>query len=71
MAISTVTEDVRAVTLRLTQLFDLTGHPAVSVPCGTTSSGLPCGVQLIGERNLTLDRVNLASTFEPAIRGLP
>ena len=25
---------------------NLTGMPAISVPCGTTSAGLPCGLQL-------------------------
>ena len=29
--------------------FNLTGFPAVSVPCGFTASGLPIGMQLIGK----------------------
>ncbi len=41
-------EPVRTVMLRLTQLFNLTGHPAITMPCGTSSSGLPCGLQLAG-----------------------
>ena len=28
--------------------FDITGHPAVSVPCGLSSSGLPIGFQIVG-----------------------
>ena len=36
--------------LRLTQLFNLTGHPAISLPCGPTAAGLPCGLQLVGAR---------------------
>jgi aspartyl-tRNA(Asn)/glutamyl-tRNA(Gln) amidotransferase subunit A len=44
------TEQVRPMTLRLTQLFNLTGHPAVSLPCGRTAAGLPCGLQLVGSR---------------------
>ncbi|MXY60474.1 MAG: amidase, partial [Chloroflexi bacterium] len=28
--------------------FNLTGTPAVSVPCGFTSSGLPVGLQIAG-----------------------
>ena len=71
VAIGEATENVRALTLRLTQLCDLTGHPAVSVPCGTTSSGLPCGAQLIGTRGQTPALINVASTFEATIRGLP
>jgi aspartyl-tRNA(Asn)/glutamyl-tRNA(Gln) amidotransferase subunit A len=41
-------EPVRALMLRETQLFNLTGHPAISLPCGRTSAGLPCGLQLVG-----------------------
>jgi len=43
-------ESVRNLMLRLTQLFNLTGHPAISLPCGRTSAGLPCGLQLVGAR---------------------
>lgn len=28
--------------------FNLTGHPAASIPCGFTDSGLPVGLQLVG-----------------------
>ena len=30
--------------------FNLTGHPAVSVPCGFTQTGLPVGLQIVGAR---------------------
>jgi aspartyl-tRNA(Asn)/glutamyl-tRNA(Gln) amidotransferase subunit A len=46
-------EPVRNVMLRLTQLFNLTGHPAISLPCGRTAGGLPCGLQLVGSRMQT------------------
>ena len=44
---------VRAVMLRLTQLFNITGHPAISLPCGRTPAGLPIGLQLVGRRRQT------------------
>jgi len=39
---------VRQMTLRLTQLFNVTGHPAISIPAGQTDAGLPCGFQVVG-----------------------
>lgn len=44
---------VRALMLRLTQLFDVTGHPAISLPYGTAGPGLPVGLQLVGRLDAT------------------
>lgn len=33
---------------RFTSFFNLTGNPAISIPCGIHSDGLPIGVQIIG-----------------------
>ena len=41
-------EPVRSAMLRCTQLFNITGHPAIALPCGTTRTGLPVGLQLVG-----------------------
>jgi aspartyl-tRNA(Asn)/glutamyl-tRNA(Gln) amidotransferase subunit A len=51
--IGTTEQPVRNLMLRLTQTFNLTGHPAISLPCGLTSAGLPCGLQLVGRRMQT------------------
>jgi aspartyl-tRNA(Asn)/glutamyl-tRNA(Gln) amidotransferase subunit A len=41
-------EPVGTALARLTNLFNMTANPALSLPCGLHSSGLPMGVQLIG-----------------------
>jgi aspartyl-tRNA(Asn)/glutamyl-tRNA(Gln) amidotransferase subunit A len=41
-------ESVRSALTRYTGPTNLTGHPSLSIPCGTTASGLPVGLQLIG-----------------------
>jgi aspartyl-tRNA(Asn)/glutamyl-tRNA(Gln) amidotransferase subunit A len=43
---------VRSAMLRLTQLFNITGHPAISLPI--ESPGLPVGLQLVGRRGATM-----------------
>ncbi len=43
-------EDVRSALLRLTRPGNLTGLPAISVPCGFSKEGLPVGLQLTGRR---------------------
>jgi len=48
----------------LTWLFNLTGHPAASVPAGFTDEGLPVGMQIVGPR-FADDRVlALSGAFE-------
>ena len=61
-------QPVRALMLRCTQLFNLTGHPALSMPCGTTSQGLPCGLQLVGRRFETDALIHVALTVEAQLR---
>jgi aspartyl-tRNA(Asn)/glutamyl-tRNA(Gln) amidotransferase subunit A len=34
--------------LDLTLPFNLTGYPAISIPCGFSKAGLPIGMQLVG-----------------------
>jgi aspartyl-tRNA(Asn)/glutamyl-tRNA(Gln) amidotransferase subunit A len=46
-------EPVRAAMLRLTQPFNLSGHPAVALPCGAAPDGFPVALQLVGRRGET------------------
>ncbi|MCX6546011.1 MAG: amidase [Acidobacteria bacterium] len=57
-------EPVRNMMLRATQLFNLTGHPAISLPMAQTAAGLPCGMQLVGRRHATEALLGLASACE-------
>jgi aspartyl-tRNA(Asn)/glutamyl-tRNA(Gln) amidotransferase subunit A len=34
--------------IRFTRPFNLSGHPAASIPCGFTEGGLPMGLHIIG-----------------------
>ena len=53
---------VRAAMLRLTQLFNVSGNPAISLPIPTT--GLPVGLQLVGRRGETEALLAVAATCE-------
>lgn len=57
---------VRAAMLRLTQLFNITGNPAISLPVETP--GLPVGLQLVGARNATERLLAIAAAVERALR---
>jgi aspartyl-tRNA(Asn)/glutamyl-tRNA(Gln) amidotransferase subunit A len=60
-------EPVRSATLRLTQLFNLTGHPAIAMPAGRTSEGLPMSMQLVGRRHQTDRLLSIAAAVESQI----
>ena len=62
--VGTSDQPVRNVMLRLTQLFNLTGHPAVSLPCGLTSERLPCGLQIAGARSRTEELLAMSAAVE-------
>ena len=68
--VGTSTEPVRNVMLRLTQLFNVTGHPAISIPAAPSSTGLPCGIQLVGCRHQTDALLKVALACEPQITGV-
>ncbi len=48
---------------------NLAGLPAISVPCGITSSGLPVGIQFMAQRFNEKNILRLAHACENALRG--
>lgn len=62
-------EPIRAIMLRLTQLFNLTGHPAIALPCGTGADGLPRSLQLVGHRGGTERLLQVAAAIEGQMLG--
>ncbi|MFW9877034.1 MAG: amidase family protein [Candidatus Thorarchaeota archaeon] len=50
--------------LPFTYPFNLSGHPAASIPCGWSSDGLPIGMQIVGKRFDELTVLQVSKTFE-------
>ncbi|MHA2392539.1 MAG: amidase [Promethearchaeota archaeon] len=44
--------------------FNLSGHPAASIPCGWSSDGLPIGMQIVGRRFDELSILQASKAFE-------
>ena len=62
-------EPVRSLMLRLTQPFNLSGHPAIVLPCGRTPAGLPASLQLVGQHKGTAALLDVAAGVEALIQG--
>jgi aspartyl-tRNA(Asn)/glutamyl-tRNA(Gln) amidotransferase subunit A len=54
------------VSIRNTSPFDLLGLPAISVPCGFTTSGLPIGLQIVGAPFAESTVLAMAHAYEQA-----
>lgn len=65
VTIEGTTMPVRAAMLKHTQLFNLTGHPAISLPLAV--SGLPVGLQAVGAWGATPRLLDVAATFEALV----
>ena len=50
----------------LTFIFNMTGQPAATVPCGFTKAGLPIGLQIIGRRFDDVTVLRASAAFEAA-----
>jgi Asp-tRNA(Asn)/Glu-tRNA(Gln) amidotransferase A subunit family amidase len=59
---------VRATMLSRTQLFNITGHPALALPAGHGPDGLPRSLQLVGQRGRTERLLDVAAALESVIR---
>ena len=62
-----VEEPVRNVMLRCTQAFNISGHPAIALPCGATTEGLPIGAQIVGAFGDTTGLLRVATAVEAAL----
>lgn len=56
--------EVRAAWFPYTMPFNLTGHPAITLPVGLASDGLPLAVQLVGRFRKDAALLSLAATLE-------
>ncbi len=50
----------------LTYAFSVLGLPAISIPCGFTTTGLPVGLQIVGKRRAEATVLRVAAAFEAA-----
>ena len=50
--------------LPFTYPFNITGHPAASIPCGWSNDGLPIGMQIVGKRFDEVKVLQVSKTFE-------
>jgi len=57
-------ENVRAHWFPWTMPFNMTGHPAISLPCGFGDDGLPVGLQLVGRLRGDAALLRAAALFE-------
>lgn len=60
-------ETVRSALVRLNRPANLTGDPAISIPCGFTRAGLPIGLQLIGPKWSEARLLAIALAYEEAM----
>ena len=53
--------------LPFTYPFNITGHPAASIPCGWSKDGLPIGMQIVGRRFDELTVLQVSKAFEKLV----
>ncbi len=50
-------------------LFNVSSHPAVTLPIGYSSEGLPVGIQVVGRRWAEMDLLNVAEQIDRAVNA--
>jgi aspartyl-tRNA(Asn)/glutamyl-tRNA(Gln) amidotransferase subunit A len=66
-----VFDNVRPNWFPWTMPFNMTGHPAVSMPCGFGSDGLPIGLQLVGRFRGDVELLRACALFEASQAAAP
>jgi len=64
ISVDGVPEPVGNAITRYTSFFNMTGHPAITLPCGMHTAGLPIGAQLVGKHYGDEQLLGLASRIE-------
>jgi aspartyl-tRNA(Asn)/glutamyl-tRNA(Gln) amidotransferase subunit A len=64
-------EDVRLATTRLVRGINVLGIPALAMPCGLSSEGLPAGIQIIGRAMDEALILRVGAAMEDAGVGIP
>jgi aspartyl-tRNA(Asn)/glutamyl-tRNA(Gln) amidotransferase subunit A len=60
-------ENIRASWYPYTMPFNLTGNPAVSLPCGFDTAGMPLAIQLVARPGADAELLRVAAAFECAL----
>ena len=60
-------ENTRMASTRLVRAINFLGEPALSMPCGKTTTGLPIGLQLISSPFTEPKLLQVARTLEPGL----
>lgn len=60
-------DNIRAHWYPATMPFNMTGHPAITIPCGWASDGLPVGLQIIGQYHQDANMIAIAAAIEAVL----
>lgn len=63
------TVPLRSMLTRLTLPFNLTGMPAISLPCGTDEEGFPVGLQLAGPVGRDVSLLQVAHVCQGVLKA--